>query len=147
MTQKELFGLMEKFAAGSITRLQFEENGTRVVLEKGGLYVPPAPSEQAAPQLSAPAPAREASALIPEPEGYFIKTPLVGTFYAAPEPGKPPFAAAGDSVKKGQTVCIIEAMKMINEIPAPCDCVIEKVLVQDGVLVGFHEPLFLIRER
>lgn len=140
MKQEELFGLMERFEAGSITRLEFEANGTRIVLEKGGAYAP-------APSQSAPVPAREMPAKEAEPqEGPCIKTPLVGTFYAASEPGKPPFVKAGDTVKKGQTVCIIEAMKMINEVPAPCDCVIEKALAQDGVLVGFNEPLFLIRE-
>lgn len=142
MTQQELFGLMERFEAGTLTRLEFEESGARIVLEKGGAWAQPL---QAAPIAALPA--REAPAVAVAPsEEPAIKTPLVGTFYAAPEPGKPPFVKAGDAVKKGQTVCIIEAMKMINEVPAPCDCKIEKALIQDGTLVGYNEKLFLIRE-
>lgn len=142
MTQQELFELMERFGAGNLTRLEYEESGTRIVLERGG--PPCAPPLQAAPIAALPA--RENPAAAAPQEEQAIKTPLVGTFYAAPEPGKPPFVKAGDAVKKGQTVCIIEAMKMINEVPAPCDCVIQKALIQDGALVGYNEKLFLIRE-
>ena len=71
-----------------------------------------------------------------------INAPLVGTFYAAPAPDQPPYVQAGDQVKKGQTLFLIEAMKMMNEIPAPCDCVIEAVLKDNGTLAAFQEPLF-----
>ena len=71
--------------------------------------------------------------------------PLVGTFYAAPAPDQPPFVSVGDRVKKGQTVCLIEAMKMMSEIPAPCDCVIEAVLKADGELAAFGEALLRIK--
>ena len=81
-----------------------------------------------------------------EPSGAFIKAPLVGTFYASPAPGEAPFAAVGGRVRKGQTMCLLEAMKMMSEVPAPCDCVIEEVLVQDGELAGFDTPLFRVRE-
>ena len=70
-----------------------------------------------------------------------MTAPLVGTFYAAPAPEKPPFVQVGDRVKKGDTLCLIEAMKMMSEIPAPCDCVIEAVLKASGDLVSFGEPL------
>jgi len=142
MTQPELFELMGRFEAGTCTRLEYEENGARLVLEKGAPYAAaplPGPAAQYAPAPAAPLPQAEK-------QGKSIQTPLVGTFYAAPEPGKPAFVRAGDTVRKGQTVCIIEAMKMINEIPAPCDCVIEKVLLEDGALAGYGEALFLIRE-
>ena len=69
----------------------------------------------------------------------------MGTYYAAPAPGQPPFVSVGDRVKKGQTVCLIEAMKMMSEVPAPADCVVEEVLGRDGEAVGFGEPLFRIR--
>ena len=69
----------------------------------------------------------------------------MGVFYAAPAPGEAPFAAPGQTVKKGETLCLIEAMKMMSEIPAPADCVVEEVLAQDGEAVGFHDPLFRIR--
>lgn len=70
----------------------------------------------------------------------------MGTFYAAPAPGEAPFVKAGDQVRKGQTVCVLEAMKMMSEVPAPVDCIIEEVLVKDGELVGFDAPMFRIRE-
>ncbi len=74
-----------------------------------------------------------------------MKAPLVGTFYVAPAPGEPPFAAPGKQVKKGETMCLIEAMKMMSEVPAPADCVVEEVLAADGEPVGFDAPLFRIR--
>lgn len=139
MTQQELFGLMERFEAGNFTRMQYEENGTHIVLEKEAFHAMPL---QTASATAAPQVQKEQA---PQEE-CFIRTPLVGTFYAAPEQGKPAFVKEGNAVKKGQIVCIIEAMKMINEVPAPCDCIIEKVLAHDGALAGYDEPLFLIRE-
>lgn len=139
MKLPELFDLMKQFEAGSLLRLEYETEEGRVVLEKGGQPVvisAPAPAA-----VSAPAVTAESQA-----EALYIRTPLVGSFYGAPEPGKPPFVKPGDRVKKGQTVCVIEAMKMINEVPAPCDCLIAKALPRDGALVGFDEPLFEIRE-
>lgn len=68
------------------------------------------------------------------------------TFYAASAPDAAPYVQVGDHVKKGQTVCLMEAMKMMNEVQAPCDCVIEAVLQQDGALVSFGDPLIRYRE-
>ena len=68
------------------------------------------------------------------------------TFYAASAPDAAPFVQVGDHVKKGQTVCLMEAMKMMNEVQAPCDCVIEEILQEDGALVSFGEPLLRYRE-
>lgn len=99
----------------------------------------PAPTSAAA----APAPAPAASA--PAQEIPAITAPLVGTYYAASAPDQAPFVAAGDRVSKGQTVCLIEAMKMMSEVPAPCDCVIEEILKSNGDLVAFGEPLFRYR--
>ena len=78
-------------------------------------------------------------------EGEYIKAPLVGTFYTAAGPESEPFVKVGDQVKKGQTVCILEAMKMMSEIPAPMDCVIEEVLLENGSLAGYDAPLFRVR--
>ena len=75
-----------------------------------------------------------------------IRAPLVGTFYAASAPGQLPLVKPGDTVKKGQTVCLIEAMKMMSEIAAPCDCVIEAALAKDGELLAFDAPIFRYRE-
>ena len=89
----------------------------------------------ARPAAAAPAPA-------PQSSSPSIDAPLVGTFYAAPAPDQAPFVLPGDRVSKGQTVCLIEAMKMMSEVPAPCDCVIESVCKSNGELVAFGEPLF-----
>ena len=74
-----------------------------------------------------------------------ITAPLVGTYYAAPAPDQPPFVSVGDRVSKGQTVCLMEAMKMMSEVPAPCDCVIEEVCCANGDLVAFGDALFRYR--
>ena len=81
-----------------------------------------------------------------EESGPVIRAPLVGTFYAAPAPNQPPLVKAGDPVRKGQTVCLIEAMKMMSEVTAPCDCVIEEVLATNGELLAFDAPIFRYRE-
>ena len=78
--------------------------------------------------------------------GVFVKAPLVGTFYQAPGPEAEPFVKPGQKVAKGQTICLIEAMKVINEIPAPRDGVILEILAEDGALVGFEAPLFRLGE-
>ena len=70
----------------------------------------------------------------------------MGTFYAAPAPGAEPFVKVGDAVKRGQTVCLLEAMKMMSEVKAPCDCVIEAILPQDGALVSYGDALVRYRE-
>ena len=100
----------------------------------------------AAPVAVAAAPAA-AAAPVPAPQSSSssIDAPLVGTFYAAPAPDQAPFVLPGDRVSKGQTVCLIEAMKMMSEVPAPCDCVIESVCKSNGELVAFGEPLFRYR--
>ena len=70
----------------------------------------------------------------------------MGTFYAAASPEQPPFVQAGDSVEKGQTVCLMEAMKMMSEVAAPWDCVIEEVLAENGALAAYDAPLFRCRK-
>jgi acetyl-CoA carboxylase biotin carboxyl carrier protein len=77
----------------------------------------------------------------PEEEKHLVTAPLVGTFYAAPAPDQAAYVAVGDRVKEGQTLCLLEAMKMMSEIKAPCDCVIEEVLKENGSLAAFGDPL------
>ena len=79
------------------------------------------------------------------PSGAFVRAPLVGTYYAAPGPGEPPYVQVGDRVEKGRTLCIIEAMKTMNEIPAPCDLVVEELLEEDGALVAYDAPMVRYR--
>ena len=98
-------------------------------------------AEPSPPPAAALAPAPEAPSV---PEGHVVKAPMVGTFYRAASPGGKPFVEIGDSVKKGQTVCIIEAMKLMNEIEADCDGVIKSIPAENGQPVEYGEPLFVI---
>ena len=144
MDLESIYALMERFERSSLTGLELEQNGTRLKLDRTVTAAPAAaaPIPAAAPVLSAP-PAAQPSQ---ESGAEYIKAPLVGTFYAASAPDAAPFVQVGDHVKKGQTVCLMEAMKMMNEVQAPCDCVIEEILQEDGALVSFGEPLLRYRE-
>lgn len=93
-----------------------------------------APAPGAAPVESAPA----------EPEGHQVKAPMVGTFYRSGSPGAPAFVEVGQAVKKGETLCIIEAMKLMNEIESDADGVVKAILVENGQPVEFDQPLFVI---
>ena len=138
MTNQEIYDLIACFERSSLQTLRLSRQDFSIELSRGGAAAaaPAAPAAMPAP-AAAPAP-REA-------DGEAITAPLVGTFYAAPAPDQPPFVKVGDRVKKGQTVCLIEAMKMMSEVPAPCDCVIEEILKANGELVAFGEPLFHYR--
>ena len=138
MELKDIFALLDRFDGSSAAVLELEMDKTRLRLEKPGVSSGAVPRPAAAPAAAAPAAVSEA----PAPSGTFLKAPLVGTFYAAPAPDQPPFVSPGDRVSKGQTVCLIEAMKMMSEVPAPCDCVIESVCKSSGELAAFGEPLF-----
>ncbi len=119
MTNSEIFELMDRFEKSGILTMRVCVGGDELELSRAG---------------SAPAMAA------------VIRAPLVGTFYAASAPDHPPLVKQGDRVSKGQTVCLIEAMKMMSEVTAPCDFVIEEVLVQNGDLLGFDAPIFRYRE-
>lgn len=108
------------------------------------MYAAPAP----APAPVAAAPAAEAPAAAPEPApvaaGHVVKSPMVGTFYRAPSPSSPSFAEVGQQVKVGDVICIVEAMKMMNQIEADKSGTIEAILVENGEPVEFDQPLFSI---
>ncbi len=140
MTNQEIFELMARFDQSGITTFKLNTKDFTLELGKGG-----GPAVAAAP-AAAPAPAAAAPAPAAQPEGPCITAPLVGTFYAASAPDAEPFVKVGDKVKKGQTVCLMEAMKMMNEVHAPCDCTIEAILQEDGALVSFGDPLIRYRE-
>jgi len=106
-------------------------------------YPPPAPVPLVAPAPQA-APAASA-APAHDPSLHEIKSPAVGTFYSTPSPDDPPFVKAGSKVNPETTVCLIEAMKVFNQIPAECSGIVEKVLVKDGDAIEFGQPLFLVR--
>ena len=138
MELQELYGLMERFTGSGLTRLSWRRGEEAVTLERQTAV--PAPALAAVP---APPPAGEETAL---PEGEeLVKAPLVGTFYAAPAPGEAPFAPPGKRVRKGETLCALEAMKMMSELGAPADCEVLEVLAKDGEAVGYGAPLFRVR--
>ena len=138
MDKQEIFDLMARFEASPVTRMKLTWGEGSLELEKG--TVP------AAAMPAAPAPVQPAQAEPRQPEGPCVTAPLVGTFYAASQPGAEPFVKPGQAVRKGQTLGLLEAMKMMSEVQAPCDCVIEEILVQDGTLVSFGDPLVRYRE-
>lgn len=139
MTNSEIFELLDRFERSSAVTMKVSVGGDTLELSRAGSPAPSAPA-------AAPAAAAPAAAPAPAEEGLLIRAPLVGTFYAASAPGQPPLVKPGDTVKKGQTVCLIEAMKMMSEIAAPCDCVIEAALAKDGELLAFDAPIFRYRE-
>ena len=106
-----------------------------------------APAAPAAPLAGPAAGAPAGAAVAPEPEtptGHVVKSPMVGTFYRAPSPGAKPFVEVGDSIKEGQPICIIEAMKIMNEIEADATGTIKRMLCENGQAVEFGQPLFII---
>lgn len=100
----------------------------------------PAPAPAAAPVQTAEAPKAEAL-----PEGNVVKSPIVGTFYQAPSPDKPPFVKVGDKVKKGDIIMIIESMKLMNEVQSEFNGTVERILVSDGQAVEFDQPIMIIK--
>ena len=143
MTNQEIFDLMDRFERSKLQSMKLSCQDFSIELCRPE----PAPVYAAAPAAAMPAsPAPAAPAAVPAAAGAeeapAITAPLVGPYYAASAPDQAPFVSAGDKVSKGQTVCLIEAMKMMSEVPAPCDCIIEEVLKANGELVSFGEPLF-----
>jgi acetyl-CoA carboxylase biotin carboxyl carrier protein len=136
MTDQELFALMDRFDAGQAVTLKLTRKDFSLELSKVG-----AVPAQPAPLPNIPAP----ETTVAGPKGDVLSAPLVGTYYAAPAPDAAPFVSAGDSVSKGQPVCLIEAMKLMNEITAPCDCVVEELFCQDGQLLEFDAPILRYR--
>ena len=150
MELSDIFALLERFESSSIQRMELRMEDFRLELDKNAAVTvaPVAAAPVAAAPVAAPsaAPAPAAAPKAEAPAGPTINAPLVGTFYSAPSPDAAPFVSVGDTVKKGQTVCILEAMKMMREVPSPADGGVEEILVRDGELVGYDQPLFRLRE-
>ena len=136
-----------------LCELELEEEGRKVRLRKherqpaGGVMVQ-MPMAVPGAGAAGPGPAVDpaAAAKPVRTDLYEVKSPLVGTFFRAPKPGAPPFADVGARVTADKTLCIVEAMKVMNEIKAEIEGVVEKVLVNNGEPVEFNQPLFLIRK-
>lgn len=144
---KKLIELLEESNIAEI-EIQEGEESVRISRNISGAAVQYAPAPVAAPVApAAPAPApaapQEAPAA-PVASGHQVKSPMVGTFYGSPAPGAKAFVTPGQSVKKGDTICIVEAMKMMNQIEADKDGVIEAIHVEDGQPVEFDQPLVTI---
>ena len=154
---KKLVALVEK---SDVTHIAWQKGPERVVIKRGSAVVTvaaaPAPVHavaHAAPVAApVPAPAAAAPGAAPakadakaaDKPGVLVNSPFVGTFYRAPSPDSPPFVEVGQKVKKGQTLCIVEAMKLMNEIESESDGTVAEILVQNATPVEFGEPLFRI---
>ncbi|MBT9761953.1 acetyl-CoA carboxylase biotin carboxyl carrier protein [Collinsella aerofaciens] len=156
MDSKRLAEIADVMEDRGLTRVRVEEpDGTAVELERASAARPvavpmPMPSAMAAPVAAptvapaAPEPAAQTPAAAPEPKGTEVTAPMVGVFYAAPAPGDEPFVHVGSKVKAGETLCIIEAMKVLNEVTAEADGEVLEICVADGDLVEFGSCLMRI---
>jgi acetyl-CoA carboxylase biotin carboxyl carrier protein len=155
MDLRKLKTLIDLVAESGIAEIEVTEGEDKVRIVKHGpvaqaasmpapatyLAAPaPAALPVAAPAAAAPAPAPAAE----EPKGTLVKSPMVGTFYRSPSPGAKPFVELGQTVKAGDTLCIIEAMKLLNEIEAEVGGEVKEILVENGQAVEYGQPLFVI---
>ncbi|MFM9663750.1 acetyl-CoA carboxylase biotin carboxyl carrier protein [Collinsella sp. wc0583] len=157
MDSKRLAEIADVMEDRGLTRVRVEEpDGTAVELERASAVQPvavpmPMPGAVTAPAVApvampaaAPEPAAQTPAAAPEPKGTEVTAPMVGVFYAAPAPGDEPFVRVGSKVKAGETLCIIEAMKVLNEVTAEADGEVLEICVADGDLVEFGSCLMRI---
>ena len=143
MDLRKLKTLIDLVAESGIAELVITEGEDKVRIVKFSQTTAPAPvMQQAYAQPLAPAP--EVPVAPAAPEGHAVKSPMVGTFYRASSPGASPFVEVGQAVKEGEPICIIEAMKLLNEIEADKSGVIKAILVENGEPVEYGQPLFLI---
>jgi acetyl-CoA carboxylase biotin carboxyl carrier protein len=145
---KKLIELLEESNISEI-EIQEGEESVRISRHPNGVsWQPPMPQAYPAPAQPAQAPAATAAEPAAEPgpsyQGQAVTSPMVGTFYRSPAPGAKPFVEVGSSVKKGDTVCVVEAMKMMNQIEADRDGVVEAILVEDGEPVEYDQPMIVI---
>ena len=146
MKIQDIYELMDRFEGSSMSELNLEMEGVKVALKKETES-----AVSAEPVVYEDAKKAERSLMIPkmkeeeEPAGIAVEAPLVGTFYSAPSPEEAPFVTVGSEVKKGDVVGIIEAMKLMNEITAPCDGIITAINVETGQLVEYHQVLMRVK--
>ena len=153
MDLRKLKTLIDLVAESDISELEVTEGESKVRIVKSGTPVAQGQvvmmqpqAAQPVPAVANPAPAPQAAVEVapPEPAGHVVKSPMVGTFYRSSAPGSAPFVEVGSAVKEGDTLCIIEAMKLLNEIDADASGTIRQVLVENGQAVEFGQPLFII---
>lgn len=146
MDLRKLKKLIDLVQESGIGELEITEGEEKVRISRSGIVAQSAAAPVNTPLTAAPAatpqtPEKEAPAL---PEGHVLKSPMVGTFYRSATPGGPPFIEIGQTIAEGDTLCIIEAMKLLNEIEADKGGVIKAILVESGQPVEYGEPLFII---
>ena len=157
MNLDEIKQILEMMREHELAEFELEREGVTLRLRKGGAPqwpapMPPMPQMAYHPPAAAPAhaaPAPDAAPVLPatsdDVDLAIVKSPIVGTFYRSSEPGAAPFVETGQRVKKGQVLCIIEAMKLMNEINADCDGEVVKVYVENGQAVQYGERLFALK--
>ncbi|MEO8598707.1 MAG: acetyl-CoA carboxylase biotin carboxyl carrier protein [bacterium] len=155
MDLRKLKTLIDLVSESDIAELEVTEGDGKVRIVKSTAY-PQNPQVMMMPQQMMPAQAPAAVAPVAPlpvtpsvetpvvPEGYLVKSPMVGTFYRSSAPGSAPFVIIGSSVKEGETLCLIEAMKLLNEIEAEVSGVITQILVENGQPIEYGQPLFVI---
>ena len=153
MEMKQINALITKFDESGLSKIKMSKDGFEIEMEKAtGLVAAPvqavavapvAPVAVAAPVATAASAAPVAAAAI---SGDTIDSPMVGTYYSAPSPDSAPFVKVGDTIKKGQAVAVLEAMKIMNELEAEFDCKIVEILVTDGQAVEYDMPLFVVEK-
>ncbi len=144
MKNEELFRLLDYFQSSSIAELSLRDGEFEIALSKASTTAPMmvAPSAPVAAAAATPAVEATTEKVV---NGDEITAPLVGTFYSSPSPEADPFVSVGSVVKKGDALCIVEAMKMLNELPAPYDCEILEIHAKNAELVSFGQPLFTVK--
>ena len=143
---KKLIELLEE---SGIAEIEIKEGEESVRISRYGTAPAQAPMQYAAAPMAAPvpvaaAPAAEESSEDALPSGHVLKSPMVGTYYSSPSPEAPAFVQIGDTVSEGDTLCIVEAMKILNQIEADKSGTIKAILVENGLPIEFGQPLFVI---
>lgn len=151
MDLRKLKTLIDLVAESDIAELEVTEGEGKVRIVKSSpapqnqmVMMQPHTMQQAAPMAAAPVAAAAAAPVVAVPEGHVVKSPMVGTFYRSSAPGAAPFVDIGKSVSEGDTLCIIEAMKLLNEIDSDFTGTIKQILVENGQPVEYGQPLFII---
>jgi len=148
MDLRKLKKLIDLVQESGIAELEITEGEEKVKIVKGGAVSVSAAAPVGPPAAFEPrpaAPAAPASAEVPAgQEGHVVKAPMVGTFYRSPSPDAKPFVEVGQAVKEGETICIIEAMKLMNEIEADASGAVKAILVENGQPVEYGQPLFIL---
>jgi acetyl-CoA carboxylase biotin carboxyl carrier protein len=157
MDMRKLKTLVDLVSESNISELEITEAEGKVRIVKAGYGVPttmmmqPAGQMMMAPQQQQAAPAGDAAPAaapvaepVAAPTGHVVKSPMVGTFYRSASPGSKPFAEVGAAIKEGDPICIVEAMKIMNEIEADMSGTVSKILVENGQAVEYGQPLFIV---